>query len=89
MLNIRSYPYAVVFFSRNLWPCFLCGVFYWVLSLLSAMQVATGFMADEVGGCEALVHALLSVEPDIPNADDLILRAAVATSHLAEQRSLR
>ena len=46
-------------------------------------------MAEEVGGCEALVHALLSVEPDIPNADDLILRAAVATSYLAEQGSLR
>lgn len=53
------------------------------------MQVAKGFMAEEVGGCEALVHALLSVEPDIPNADDLILRAAVATSYLAEQGSLR
>lgn len=46
-------------------------------------------MADEVGGCDALVHALLSVEPDIPNADDLILRAAVLTAYLAEQGSLR
>lgn len=46
-------------------------------------------MADEVGGCDALVHALLSVEPDIPNADDLILRAAVATTYVAEQGSLR
>ncbi|CAM9199761.1 unnamed protein product [Laminaria digitata] len=52
-------------------------------------EVATGFMADEVGGCDALVHALLSVEPEIPNADDLILRAAVATAYLAEQGSLR
>lgn len=57
--------------------------------LLFFRQVATGFMADEVGGCDALVHALLSVEPDIPNADDLILRAAVLTAYLAEQGSLR
>lgn len=46
-------------------------------------------MVDGVAGCEALVSALLSVEPDIPNANDLILRAAVATSYLAEEASLR
>lgn len=46
-------------------------------------------MADGVAGCEALVCALLSVESDIPNANDLILRAAVATSYLAEEASLR
>lgn len=61
----------------------------WIVALLLVLQVATGFMADEVGGCDALVHALLSVEPDIPNADDLILRAAVLTAYLAEQSSLR
>lgn len=60
-----------------------------VVALLLILQVATGFMADEVGGCDALVHALLSVEPDISNADDLILRAAVLTAYLAEQSSLR
>lgn len=46
-------------------------------------------MADGVAGCEALVCALLSVEPDIPNANDLILRAAVAATYLAEEASLR
>lgn len=46
-------------------------------------------MADGVGGCEALVFTLLSVAPDIPNANDLILRAAVATSYLAEDPKLR
>lgn len=46
-------------------------------------------MADGVAGCEALVCALLSVEPDIPNANDLILRAAVAALYLAEEASLR
>lgn len=46
-------------------------------------------MADDVGGCDALVCALLSMEPDIPNAHDLILRAAVATSYIAEEDSLR
>lgn len=46
-------------------------------------------MADGVAGCEALVFALLSVAPDIPNAYDLILRAAVATSYIAEEASLR
>ena len=46
-------------------------------------------MADGVAGCEALVCALLSVEPDIPNSSDLILRAAVAASYLAEEPSLR
>ena len=53
------------------------------------LQVAKNFMADGVAGCEALVCALLSVEPDIPNANDLILRAAVAASYLAEEASLR
>lgn len=52
-------------------------------------QIAKGFMAEDVQGCDALVCALLSVAPDIPNADGLILRAAVATKHLAEQPSLR
>eukprot|EP00903_Cladosiphon_okamuranus_P017674 g16275.t1 len=52
-------------------------------------EVAKNFMADGVAGCEALVCALLSVEPDIPNASDLILRAAVAASYLAEEASLR
>lgn len=52
-------------------------------------QVATGFMAEGVAGCEALVFALLSVAPDVPNANDLILRAAVATSNIAEEASLR
>lgn len=46
-------------------------------------------MAEGVAGCEALVCGLLSVEPDIPNAKDLILRAAVATSYLAEEASFR
>lgn len=46
-------------------------------------------MAEGVAGCEALVCGLLSVEPDIPNANDLILRAAVATSYLAEEASIR
>lgn len=46
-------------------------------------------MADGVGGCEALVCTLLSVPPDIPNAYDLILRAAVATTYLTEHDSLR
>lgn len=46
-------------------------------------------MADGVAGCEALVCALLSVEPDIPNAYDLILRAAVAISAIAERASFR
>lgn len=46
-------------------------------------------MVDDVAGCEALVCALLSVEPDIPNADDLILRAAVAVMYLAQHPSLR
>lgn len=52
-------------------------------------QVAKNFMVDGVAGCEALVCALLSVEPDVPNANDLILRAAVATSTLAEDASIR
>lgn len=52
-------------------------------------QVAAGFMTEGVAGCEALVFALLSVEPDVPNANDLILRAAVATSNIAEEASLR
>eukprot|EP00752_Nemacystus_decipiens_P003774 g3475.t1 len=52
-------------------------------------EVAKNFMADGVAGCEALVCALLSVEPDIPNANDLILRAAVAASYIAEEASLR
>ncbi|CBJ28789.1 conserved unknown protein [Ectocarpus siliculosus] len=52
-------------------------------------EVAKNFMAEEVAGCEALVCGLLSVEPDIPNANDLILRAAVATSYLAEEASIR
>lgn len=44
-------------------------------------------MADGVGGCEALVFALLSAAPDVPNAAaavDLVLRAAVATSYIAD-----
>lgn len=53
------------------------------------LQVAKNFMVEGVAGCEALVCALLSVEPDIPNASDLILRAAVAASYLAEEASLR
>ena len=46
-------------------------------------------MAEDVTGCEALVCALLSEAPDIPNAADLILRAAVATKHIAEVPFLR
>ncbi|CAM9409161.1 unnamed protein product [Ascophyllum nodosum] len=52
-------------------------------------EVAKVFMAEDVTGCEALVCALLSEAPDIPNAADLILRAAVATKHIAEVPFLR
>ncbi|CAM9826667.1 unnamed protein product [Scytosiphon promiscuus] len=52
-------------------------------------QVARYFVVDGVAGCEALMCALLSVEPDVPNANDLILRPAVATSSLDEDASIR
>lgn len=55
----------------------------------AACQVAEGFLADGVDGCDALIVTLLSVAPDIPNANDLILRAAVATTYLAEDPKLR
>lgn len=52
-------------------------------------QVAREFMSDGVTGCEALVWALLSVAPDVPNAEDLIHRAAVAVKCIAKEPSLR
>lgn len=46
-------------------------------------------MVNDVGGCEALVFTLLSVSPEVPNAFDLILRAAVASASIADHAHLR
>ncbi|CAM9509876.1 unnamed protein product [Choristocarpus tenellus] len=50
-------------------------------------EVANNFL--QARGCESLVFALESRSPEVPNAADLILRAAVACMYLAENPTTR